>query len=115
MKSFDQLKNEKKILIHDLNSEEGIGTLYLLDNNEPCTVIFSNYLGWDHVSVSYRNRCLTWEEMCQVKDIFFDEEETVVQYHPKKSEYVNLHPYVLHLWKKQNEEFELPKPIKNKG
>lgn len=54
---------------------------------------------WEHVSVSTPNRCPTWEEMCLVKNLFFEEDETVIQFHPKKSEYKNLHPYCLHLWK----------------
>jgi len=62
-------------------------------------VICSDGLGWEHVSVSYSHRCPTWEEMCQIKDLFWDDEEVVVQYHPKKSEYVNCFPWCLHLWK----------------
>lgn len=54
---------------------------------------------WEHVSVSLQNRCPTWEEMCLIKDIFWEEEETVIQFHPKKSEYINRHPYTLHLWR----------------
>lgn len=58
---------------------------------------------FEHVSVHIveygQQRTPTWEEMCQVKDIFWDDEECVVQYHPPKSEYVNNHPHVLHLWK----------------
>ena len=64
--------------------------------------------GWEHVSVSLRNRCPTWDEMCLVKDIFWRDDECVVQFHPPKSEYVNLHPYCLHLWKKIGEAVELP-------
>ena len=37
--------------------------------------------------------------MCHVKDLFWQDEEVVIQYHPRKSEYVNNHPFVLHLWK----------------
>lgn len=62
-------------------------------------VIASDGGGWDHVSVSLIDRCPTWDEMCFVKDFFFEPEETVVQYHPKASEYVNCHPYCLHLWR----------------
>lgn len=54
---------------------------------------------WDHVSVSLKNRCPTWNEMTYVKDLFFLPEETVFQFHPPQSEYVNLHPYTLHLWR----------------
>lgn len=68
--------------------------------------IASNGNGWDHVSVTMknckRNRCPTWEEMCEIKDIFFLPEETVVQYHPPKSEYVNDYETCLHLWRPNN-------------
>lgn len=66
---------------------------------------------WQHVSVSLKNRCPNWPEMSYVKDLFWGEDETVVQFHPKKSEYVNNHPYVLHLWKKVGEEHPLPPSI----
>jgi hypothetical protein len=55
--------------------------------------------GWEHVSVSTPNRCPNWIEMCFVKDLFWDDEETVVQFHPPHSEYVNCHPFTLHLWR----------------
>ena len=38
----------------------------------------------------------------------YADEECVVQYHPPKSEYVNFHPYCLHLWRKVGENFETP-------
>ncbi len=55
--------------------------------------------GWEHVSVSLYNRIPDWQEMCFIKDIFWDEEDMVIQYHPPKSEYINFHPCCLHLWK----------------
>lgn len=61
--------------------------------------IASDQEGWEHVSVSLRARCPTWDEMCFIKDVFWDDEETVVQFHPPKSEYVNHHKFCLHLWK----------------
>ena len=64
--------------------------------------------GWDHVSVSLPNRCPNWEEMSFIKDQFFGGDETVIQFHPKKSEYVNNHPYCLHLWKPYNQDIPLP-------
>lgn len=63
------------------------------------TVIWSWGGGWEHVSMDGKNRMPTWEEMCQLKDMFFVEEECCVQYHPPKSEYVNNIPYCLHIWK----------------
>jgi hypothetical protein len=62
-------------------------------------IIASDGGGWEHVSVSTKNRTPTWTEMCFVKDLFWNDEETVVQFHPRKSQYVNDHPYCLHLWR----------------
>ena len=64
---------------------------------------------WEHVSVSLENRCPTWEEMCFVKDQFFDDEETVVQFHPAKSQYKQYHPYCLHMWR-HKDGHQLPPP-----
>ena len=57
--------------------------------------------GWQHVSVSleYLTKPPSWEVMCKVKDLFWEPEDVVVQFHPKKSEYVNFHPGCLHLWR----------------
>jgi hypothetical protein len=71
-------------------------------------VIISDGCGWDHVSVSTRHRCPTHDEMTWIKNIFFEDEETVVHFWPKKSEYINCHPYTLHLWRKQGVDYELP-------
>jgi hypothetical protein len=64
--------------------------------------------GWEHVSVSINRRMPNWTEMCFVKDLFWDEEEAVMQLHPPKSTYVNHHPYCLHLWKSLEEPIPLP-------
>lgn len=34
-----------------------------------------------------------------IKEQWWTDEETVVQYHPRKADYVNHHPNVLHLWR----------------
>jgi hypothetical protein len=74
----------------------------------------SDGMGWQHVSVTINSterkveRCPTWEEMCYVKSLFWNDEETVMQLHPPKSEYVNCHPYCLHLWKPDSVEIPLP-------
>lgn len=67
--------------------------------------------GWRHVSVSIEGHAgslPSWSIMCQVKDLFWEPEDWVVQFHPAKSEYVDVHPGVLHLWQPLNAEF--PKP-----
>lgn len=63
--------------------------------------------GYEHASVSLPNRCPNWEEMCHVKDFFWDEEEVCIQIHPKKSNYVNVHKTCLHIWKPPLEVIEM--------
>jgi hypothetical protein len=63
------------------------------------TVMATDWGCWQQVSVSLPNRCPNWREMCFVKDLFWDENEECIQFHPKKSDYVNLHEYTLHMWK----------------
>lgn len=67
--------------------------------------------GWEHVSVSImgnRHACPTWEEMCLVKDLFWNDDECIVQFHPAKQNYVNHYPGCLHLWKSVNAPFPTP-------
>ena len=71
-------------------------------------VIASDGLGWDHVSVSCKGRCPTWDEMCGLKDLFFRDDEVVVQFHPAKKNYVNETENCLHLWRQQNVEIPMP-------
>lgn len=66
---------------------------------------------WDHVSVSLPSRCPTWEEMCRVKELFWGQEECVVQYHPPKSDYVSNHRFCLHLWRWVGGEMPRPPSI----
>lgn len=90
--------------IYGANGDRGNGCFKVYISGRSFKVIASNGGGWEHISVSLCNqkRCPTWEEMCAIKDMFFGAEECVVQYHPPKSEYVNNHPYCLHLWRPNN-------------
>ena len=89
------------------NGKDGMGLCFIKDNIT-YRVIASWGAGWDHVSVSLVDRCPTWEEMCWIKDLFFEPEECVMQLHPPKSRYVNCHPYCLHLWKPHRHTIPLP-------
>lgn len=75
----------------------------------------SEEIPWEHVSLRARDykgeRCPTWDEMCFAKDLFWDAEECVIQFHPPKSEYVNNHPFVLHLWKPTAFDLRMPPSI----
>jgi hypothetical protein len=65
---------------------------------------------WKHLSVSNAQKKVlpSWTTMCRIKESFFGDDEWVCQFHPAKEDYVNDHPFVLHLWMPLNEV--LPKP-----
>jgi hypothetical protein len=46
--------------------------------------------------------------MAWVKDQFFEPGEAVMQLHPPRDQYVNNHPYCLHMWRPQREAIPLP-------
>lgn len=67
-------------------------------------------IDWEHVSVSLQNRCPNWQEMCFIKSLFWDDEECVMQLHPPRSQWINQHPYCLHMWKPKNQTIPMPPP-----
>lgn len=74
-------------------------------------VIASHGEGWEHVSVSIAKqpeKTPTWIEMNFVKDLFWDEEDAVMQLHPPKSTWVNNYPGCLHLWRPIGQTIPLP-------
>lgn len=74
-------------------------------------VIASDGEGWEHVSVSMRSRCPNWDMMCFIKDLFWDLDDCVVQYHPPNKDYVNNCGHCLHLWRPIGIEFPRPPSI----
>jgi len=78
-------------------------------------IIASDGMGWEHVSVhgerGKEEYTPYWDEMCFVKDLFWDEEDVVMQLHPRKSQYVNNHPNTLHLWRPIDKEIPTPLSI----
>src|SRR4051812_20316593 len=84
------------------------GAFLLVVNGVQMQAIASDGLGWEHVSVSTRGRCPTWEEMSYAKGLFWEPEDVVIQFHPAASEYVNIHPTCLHLWRPRGRNLPLP-------
>lgn len=51
-----------------------------------------------HVSATFRDRLPSWKTMVEVKRLFLGSEREAVMFIPPDDEYVNLHPFVHHLW-----------------
>ena len=110
MKTFEEIKKNPKLEIISTGMDGGCGILHMTGLRH-CTVIWTFGGGWEHVSICPRNRLPEWDEMCTVKDMFWNDDECVVQYHPPKTEYVNNMPNCLHLWKPINHEIPMPPSI----
>lgn len=108
MKGFAEIKEDKRIQINQCAPDGMQGWITL--HGSIFVFVCSIGGGWDHVSVSNKKRCPTWQEMCEIKDIFFNKNECCVEYHPAERDYVNIHPNCLHIWKPRNQDF--PKPPK---
>lgn len=67
-----------------------------------------NESGWEHVSVSCQHRIPSWAEMEKVKQLFWGDKQTVIQFHPLAEKYVNIHPNCLHLWRMDGIDHQLP-------
>ena len=65
---------------------------------------------WEHVSVSTNTRTPTWREMEWVRDLFFTDDELVLQYSVPRAKHINKHEFVLHMWRPTVTEIPLPPP-----
>ena len=87
------------------------GCFTLALKTEKLFCLASDGMGWEHVSVSCRHRCPTWAEMAYVKSQFWGPDDIVMQLHPRETDYVNDHPFCLHLWRPVGVELPTPPPI----
>lgn len=104
---FPELRRVRSGVMESKTGEDGAFDLRMPTGSR-AFAIASVGEGWEHVSVSMATRVPTWEEMCWVKRLFWQEEDCVVQYHPPKSDYVNCHPFCLHLWRPLDQQ--MPRP-----
>ncbi len=108
MKPIDVLIALPRVCVKTV-APDGLAGFIMMPNEKRLLAFIASWGGgWDHVSVSYAHRCPTWEEMQRVKEMFFGDDEIAVQYHPAKSEYVNNHPFCLHMWKPRMELIPTP-------
>lgn len=113
-----QVPEKYRAIIGQVGSNDcGNNGLFIIPSrtrNYDLYTIVSDGEGWEHVSIhawdkkKKKEYTPLWDEMCQMKDLFWDEDDVVIQYHPRKEDYVNNHPNVLHLWRPT--EVKIPTP-----
>jgi hypothetical protein len=111
MRKVDDILLNSFLQIHDVG-DDGFNGIYVDPvERKNYFFVFSWGQGWEHLSVSQRNKTPSWDIMCRIKNVFWGEDEVCVEYHPKKEDYVNLHPHSLHIWKEVGKEFPTPPSI----
>lgn len=108
MKNLEEIKASRRVLIGDIAEDGFRGEIHL--SGWMGSVIASHGAGWEHVSVSPYKKSYTpsWDDMVTIKNIFFHDNEAVIQVHPPKAEYVNNMPNCLHLWRCTYKNMVLP-------
>ncbi len=107
MRPIEEIQNNRNIDVRQRTPDGGAGTIVV--NGKKCTLVFSWGGGWEHVSIApYDKKTPTWEDMCKVKRMFWEDDEAVVQIHPKREDYVNRKKNCLHLWRPIDQELPLP-------
>lgn len=53
---------------------------------------------WLHVSCAHPDRLPSWADLREAKTVFCGPKRLALSIMPSEAEYVNIHPYVLHLW-----------------
>ena len=100
MRSIEEIKRDQRLCFIKNPYVEYSGRVKLNCSGQEGSFAFgTNENGNEHVSIQlFTRRLPTWDEMCEVKSIFWGDDEEVVQIHPKKSDYVNI-TEALHLWR----------------
>ena len=109
MKKLEEIRKTPNLFIDAEAENDGMGGRYYdKQTGKFLHFIFSYQMGWEHLSVSMPTRCPSWEQMCVMKDIFWNKDECCVEYHPREEDYVNNHPYCLHIWKPTDVDIPTP-------
>lgn len=112
MKNIEEIKKTPNLFIEAETKNDGMGGKYYDKyTGKWLNFIFSYQMGWEHLSVSMPSRTPTWEQMCVMKDIFWNKNEACVEYHPREEDYVNNHKHCLHIWRPTHEPLPTPPSI----
>jgi hypothetical protein len=116
MKYLDSAELAKYLIRHPVDPERYFSDRYnavmvIPYGTEQLRVIAAAGGGWDHVSVSLEHRCPLWEEMKHVHKLLFRDDEVAMQLHLPETDHINIHPFVLHMWRPRHTH-KIPLPPK---
>lgn len=101
MRQIDEILKARNLQVKAIDRDMPMigGSYYDTVSGKWLNFIFSVQMGWEHLSVSMPSKTPSWDQMCVMKDLFWEDNEECFQYHPKKEDYVNIHPHCLHIWR----------------
>jgi hypothetical protein len=112
MKNLNELNDyravQEEIRSYGVMGDDKGGLFLIPHKGDMIKVIASSDYGWDHVSISLPDRIPNWYEMEYIKRLFFKENEIAIEYHMPTKDHINVHPYVLHLWRPINKKIPVP-------
>lgn len=111
MRDLKEIKSNGYVKISKEGEDGFGGQFYDKASRVHLNFIMSWGAGFEHCSVSLPTRCPSWEQMCSIKEAFWKDDECCMQLHPPKNNYVNNHPYCLHIWRPINSEIPQPPSV----
>ena len=116
IRTFEEILQDKRILKVFKNVEtEKVSKLKVevrsIKASDKCLVSITKIIGWEHLSVSHKNKIPSWECMNEMKEMFFKDDEECFQIHPKKDNYVNNNEYTLHIWRPEEGMKQIPPSV----
>lgn len=112
---LNQYRDTSKAVIEHFGSvgDETCGCFWISSpiDSARMRVVASNGEGWDHISISRKNRCPNWLEMEHAKRLFFQDDETAMQLHVPAVDHRSYHDFCLHIWRPHDAEIPRPPAI----
>lgn len=110
MRTLEEIADNPRVTVSRMTDSELYGYIRLRKSGKPLdyTLIVSadqvsdnGKYHVEHASIACfdHSHIPSWEEMCEFKNIIWQDEEECYQIFPKKSQYVNIMQNCMHIWR----------------
>jgi hypothetical protein len=116
MKSFEEILQDQRVLKVYKNVQLAqVQKLKIevrsIKQSDKALLQLTQIDGWEHLSVSFKNKIPSWDCMQEMKELCFKDDEECFQLHPKADDYVNNNEYTLHIWRPVEGMKQIPPSI----
>ncbi|MDE6832794.1 MAG: hypothetical protein K2J39_00885 [Ruminococcus sp.] len=110
MKTIAEIKKTAGVVILDEGKNRICGWIYARHRKRIFFTATWND-NWEQVYISRASNRPKWEELCETKEIFWNDDECVIQYIPSASMHTNEYNNCLYLWKPVGVKIPIPPKI----